>query len=91
MTKRLMCHPDSLTIGWGGQGVYRDLTTPFSALYKHSVAQSRIPPLLEALDEQLGSCCASAEADLHGLLAQGLLQAALDALLRVLLHGGPHR
>ena len=71
--------------------MYRDLTAPLNALYKHDVRQSRIGPLLEALDDELGSFCASAEPELHGLLARGLLQAALDALLRVLLHGGPHR
>lgn len=62
-----------------------------SAIYKHSVAQSRITPLLEVLDDKLGSFCSSAETELHGLVARGLLQATLDALLRVLLHGGPHR
>ena len=73
------------------QVVFRELSGPFGALYKHDVSSSRISPLLEALDEKLGTICASAEPDTHAPIARGLLQAALDALLRVLLHGGPHR
>ena len=73
------------------QVVFRDLAEPFSGLYNHDVQHSRIGPLLEAVDEKLGSLCSSAEVELHNLIAQNLLQTTLDALLRVLLHGGPNR
>ena len=76
--------------GWV-QVVYRELAAAFSALYRHQVAQARIGPLLEALDASLGGLCTSAEVELHGALARGLLQATLDAILRALLHGGPNR
>lgn len=71
--------------------MYRDMASQLEGLYKHEVAQTRIGPLLEAVDEKLGSLCSSAEVEIHSLIAQGLLQATLDALLRVLLHGGPNR
>ena len=71
--------------------VYRDLAPSFAAIYMHDVQRSRIGNLLEAVDEKLGNLCSSAEAEVHSLIAQGLLQATIDAILRILLHGGPHR
>ena len=74
------------------QVVFWDLRGPFlEELYRHSVQSARIHPILESLDSWLGQLCAAAAPDMHPLLARALLLAAVNALLRVLLHGGPHR
>ena len=73
------------------QVVYRDLAEEFASLYVHDVQHSRMGPLLQAVDDKLGSLCSTAEMEVHSLLAQILLQTTLDAIIRVLLHGGPNR
>lgn len=73
------------------QSVQRDLASAFEAVYKHDVSQARMAPLLDAVDEELGNLCDGAEPELHPLLARALLGATVDAMLRVLLHGGPNR
>ena len=60
-------------------------------LYRHRVQSARIGPVLEGLDIWLGQLCTVAAPDMHPLLARALLLAAVNALLRVLLHGGPYR
>ena len=47
--------------------------------------------LFPAIDSALGDVCGSAEAEQHAPIARGLLQSTVDAVLRVLLHGGPNR
>lgn len=71
--------------------ICRELAEQFSQLYVHDVQHSRMGPLLEALDEKLGSLCSNAEVDMHEMIAQNLLQSTLEAIVRVLLHGGPNR
>lgn len=73
------------------QVIYRDLAEEFASLYVHDVQHSRMGTLLQAVDDKLGSLCSTAEMEVHSLLAQTLLQTTLDAIIRVLLHGGPNR
>ena len=74
------------------QVVFWDMRGPFlEALYKHHVRQARLALVLEGLDTALSQLCAASVPDVHPLLAQGLLHASTNGLLRVLLHGGPDR
>ena len=74
------------------QVVFWDMRGPFlEALYKHHVRQARLAPVLDGLDTALSQLCAASVPDVHPLLAQGLLHASTNGLLRVLLHGGPDR
>ena len=89
--------PARATVGWkiavlsSLQVVFRDLAEDFAGLYVHDVQHSRMGPLLQAVDDKLGNLCSTAEMEVHSLLAQTLLQTSLDAIIRVLLHGGPNR
>ena len=74
------------------QVVFWDMRVPFlEALYRHHVPKARLGPVLDALDAALSQLCAASVPDVHPLLAQGLLHASTNGLLRVLLHGGPDR
>ncbi|KAK9787273.1 hypothetical protein WJX73_008331 [Symbiochloris irregularis] len=72
--------------------VFWDLREPvLESLYRHDVRSARMTPVLEALDNWLGQLCTTAVADMHPLIARALLLAAVNAVLRVLMHGGPTR
>ena len=74
------------------QVVFWDMRDLFlEQLYRHNVQAARISPVLEGLDHWLGQLCSAAAPEMHPLLARALLLAAVNALLRVLLHGGPYR
>lgn len=81
-----------LTSSHAWQVVFWDMRNAvLEDLYRHSVANARMHPVIEGLDGWLGQLCSAAVPDLHPLLARALLLAAVNALLRVLLHGGPFR
>ncbi|CAL8468909.1 g8450 [Coccomyxa elongata] len=72
--------------------VWQDLRQPLlEDVYRHSVQQARLGPVLELLDEALGSLCEATPKELHAGLGAALLGATVEALMRVLLHGGPCR
>lgn len=60
-------------------------------LYKISVSQARMEKVTNVLDPVLGQLCEMIEDPLRDRVVLGLLQAALEGLLRVLLDGGPAR
>lgn len=61
------------------------------AVYRHSVERARLQPFLVALDAHLGDLAGGADDALVPLLAAGLLEAAVAAMSRILLDGGPYR
>ncbi|XP_010923473.1 protein unc-13 homolog isoform X2 [Elaeis guineensis] len=76
----------------GTKIIFWDLREPFiENLYKHSVSQSRLDALIEALDVVLNQLCDVIVEQLRDRIVTGLLQASLDGLLRVILDGGPSR
>lgn len=49
-----------------GQVVWQDLRQPLlEDVYRHSVQQARLGPVLELLDEALGSLCEATPKELH--------------------------
>lgn len=76
----------------GTKIIFWDLREPFiDNLYKHSVSQSRLESLIEALDVVLNQLCDVIVEPLRDRIVTGLLQASLDGLLRVILDGGSSR
>ncbi|EIE26922.1 DUF810-domain-containing protein [Coccomyxa subellipsoidea C-169] len=72
--------------------VYVDLRQALvEEVYRHSVQQARLGPVLEQIDEALGALCEATPKELHEGISAALLGAVVEALLRVLLHGGPCR
>ncbi|CAK0780416.1 hypothetical protein CVIRNUC_005046 [Coccomyxa viridis] len=72
--------------------VYEDLRQPLlEDLYRHSVQQARLGPALEQLDDALGALCQATPKELHTGIGGALLATMVEALMRVLLHGGPCR
>ena len=54
------------------QVVYEDLRQPLlEDLYRHSVEQARLGPVLEQLDDALGALCEATPKELHaGILSR---------------------
>lgn len=76
----------------GTKIIFWDLREPFiDNLYKHSVSQSRLESLIEALDVVLNQLCDVIVEPLRDRIVTGLLQSSLDGLLRVILDGGSSR
>ncbi|XP_008791229.2 protein unc-13 homolog [Phoenix dactylifera] len=76
----------------GTKIIFWDLREPFiENLYKHTVSQSRLDALIDALDVVLNELCDIIVEPLRDRIVTGLLQASLDGLLRVILDGGPSR
>ena len=74
------------------QVVYEDLRQPLlEDLYRHSVQLARLGPVLEQLDDALGALCQATPKELHAGIGGALLATMVEALMRVLLHGGPCR
>lgn len=76
----------------GTKVIFWDLREPFiDNLYKHSVSQTRLESLIEALDVVLNQLCDVIVEPLRDRIVTGLLQASIDGLLRVILDGGSSR
>eukprot|EP00803_Ostreobium_quekettii_P010118 evm.model.scf_379.4 EVM.evm.TU.scf_379.4 scf_379:34745-39238(-) len=60
-------------------------------LYRHSVDRSRIDPILEALDKELGDSCSQTLAGARNRLAGALMTTSVRCFERILLDGGPYR
>lgn len=73
------------TIWWELRKAYQE------ELWKHRVDKARMGQLLGQLDQKLGDLAAHLPTPLHPPLITSLLQASADALVRVLLDGGPFR
>ena len=80
------------TPGPAAQAVFCDLRVPvLEDMYRHSVARARADPILSDLDAILAELATRCNSALARPLAAGLLAATVDAFMRVLLDGGPHR
>lgn len=76
----------------GTKLIFWDMREIFiDGLYKVSVSQARMQLVVDGLDPVLGELCEVIVEPLRDRVVLGLLQAALDGLLRVLLDGGPTR
>lgn len=73
------------------QVMFQELEADVSNVYKHTVVGARVEPLIVAINEKLSAMVGSLDEDLPNMLASHLLQALVDAFLRILLHGGPNR
>lgn len=73
------------------QVVFCDSRAEMEGVYRHSVERARLQPFLVALDAHLGDLAGGADDALVPLLATGLLEAAVAAISRILLDGGPYR
>jgi hypothetical protein len=72
------------------QAVYLDLRG-LQGLYRFHVEAARVTTVLPAVDLVLTELCQATWPDLHAGLARALLGALAQAVLRILLHGGPQR
>ena len=80
------------TPGPAAQAVFCDLRVPvLEDMYRHSVARARADPILSDLDAILAELATRCNSALARPLAAGFLAATVDAFMRVLLDGGPHR
>lgn len=76
----------------GTKLIFWDMREIFiDGLYKVTVSQARMQNVVAGLDPVLGELCDVIVEPLRDRVVLGLLQAALDGLLRVLLDGGPTR
>ncbi len=75
------------------QVIFFDIRKPFlEDLYKHSVDRARMGhAVLGALDAALGDLASEAHTAVQPLLVRAMLDAAVAAVSRVLLDGGPNR
>ena len=73
------------------QVIFVELESDVGDVYKHTVSGARIGPLIEAVDGKLSVMVDLLVEELRDNLAIHLLQAIVDAFLRILLHGGSNR
>eukprot|EP00803_Ostreobium_quekettii_P002852 evm.model.scf_168.3 EVM.evm.TU.scf_168.3 scf_168:17511-22818(+) len=61
------------------------------SVYRHCVDQSRIDPILEALDKELGDSCSQTLPAARNRMAAALMHTSVECFERILLDGGPYR
>ncbi|KAK9829741.1 hypothetical protein WJX72_007612 [[Myrmecia] bisecta] len=83
---------EAITQFTGTKVIFYDIRKPIlEDLYKHRVDKARIGPVLELMDSALGNMAAETHPEVQPQLIRTMLEAAITAISRVLLDGGPYR